>query len=153
MKLTTKYVENVRPDEARREIADGGCAGLYLLLQPSGHRSWAVRYRVGGRSAKLTIGSWPEVSLLDARVAAAAARKRVKQGEDPAAAKAGRQDQGRRREGKHRHRRLRKLHGNGGQEAADGRSAPVDPESADLSCARRDADRDRQALRHRAAAG
>jgi integrase len=87
MKLTTKYVENVRPDEARREIADGGCAGLYLLLQPSGHRSWAVRYRVGGRSAKLTIGSWPEVSLLDARVAAAAARKRVKQGEDPAAAK------------------------------------------------------------------
>jgi integrase len=87
MKLTAKYVENVRPDEVRREIADGGCAGLYLLLQPSGHRSWAVRYRVGGRSAKLTIGSWPEVSLLDARVAAAAARKRVKQGEDPAKAK------------------------------------------------------------------
>jgi integrase len=87
MKLTAKYVENVRPDEVRREIADGGCAGLYLLLQPTGHRSWAVRYRVGGRSAKLTIGSWPEVSLLDARVAAAAARKRVKQGEDPAKAK------------------------------------------------------------------
>ena len=87
MKLTAKYVENVRPDPVRREIADGGCAGLYLLLQPSGHRSFAVRYRVGGRSAKLTIGSWPEVSLLDARVAAAAARKRVKQGEDPAKAK------------------------------------------------------------------
>jgi integrase len=87
MKLTAKYVENVRPDEVRREIADGGCAGLYLLLQPSGHRSWAVRYRFNGRPMKLTIGSWPEVSLLDARVAAAAARKRVKQGEDPAKAK------------------------------------------------------------------
>jgi integrase len=88
MKLTAKYVENVRPDPVRREIADGGCAGLYLLLQPSGFRSWAVRYRINGKSKKLTIGSWPAVSLLDARVAAAAARKRVKQGEDPAKAKA-----------------------------------------------------------------
>jgi integrase len=87
MKLTAKYIENVRPDPVRREIADGGCVGLYLLLQPSGHRSWAVRYRFNGRPMKLTIGSWPEISLLDARVAAAAARKRVKQGEDPAKAK------------------------------------------------------------------
>src|SRR5260370_28269894 len=86
MKLTAKYVENVRPDRVRREMADGGCVGLYLLLQPSGHRSWAVRYRFNGRPMKLTIGSWPEVSLLDARVAAGAARKRGKQGEDPAKA-------------------------------------------------------------------
>jgi integrase len=86
MKLTAKYVENVRPDPVRREIADAGCAGLYLLLQPSGHRSWAVRYRINGKSKKLTIGSWPEVSLLDARVAAAAARKQVKLGNDPARA-------------------------------------------------------------------
>jgi integrase len=87
MKLTAKYVENVRPDPERREIADGGCAGLYLLLQPSGSRGWAVRYRINGKSKKLTIGPWPAVSLLDARVAASAARKRVKQGEDPAKAK------------------------------------------------------------------
>jgi integrase len=88
MKLTAKYVENVRPDPVRREVPDGGCTGLYLLLQPSGHRSWAARYRVGGKSTKLTLGSWPKVSLLDARVAATEALKAVKLGNDPAKARA-----------------------------------------------------------------
>ena len=46
-KLTTKSVENAKPGPQRREISDGG-SGLYLILQPSGHRSWAVRYRANG---------------------------------------------------------------------------------------------------------
>jgi integrase len=87
MRLTTKYIEKVRPDPVRREVPDS-TPGLYLQLQPSGHRSWAVRYRFNGRPNKLTIGPWPAVSLHDARVAAIRAREAVAKGMDPAKAKA-----------------------------------------------------------------
>jgi integrase len=87
MRLTAKYVENVRPDPVRREVPDS-TPGLYLQLQPSGHLSWAVRYRFNGRPNKLTIGPWPKVSLHDARVAAIRAREQVAKGMDPAKAKA-----------------------------------------------------------------
>jgi integrase len=87
MKLTVKSAEHIKPGLTRKEIPDSGCAGLYLLAQPSGAKSWAVRYRFGGRPTKLTIGPWPKVSLHDARVAAAEALKQVKQGNDPAKAR------------------------------------------------------------------
>jgi integrase len=89
MKLTPKTIEHLKPRDRRVEIPDAGAAGLYLLLQPSGHRSWAVRYRGanGGKPTKLTIGAWPKVSLHDARVAAAEALKQVKLGNDPARAR------------------------------------------------------------------
>jgi hypothetical protein len=86
-RLTAKAIENARPRATRDELPDGG-SGLYLVLQPTGHRSWAVRYRVNGKPVKHTIGAWPAVSLHDARVAAAEALKQVKLGNDPAAAKA-----------------------------------------------------------------
>jgi integrase len=85
-RLTTKFVENVKPRHERVEIPDGG-TGLYLILQSSGHRSWALRYRHAGRPAKLTIGSWPAVSLLDARKAAIDAQRELGRGHDPAAAR------------------------------------------------------------------
>src|SRR4051794_1861418 len=87
MKLTPKTIEHLKPRDRRVEIADAGAAGLYLLLQPSGHRSWAVRYRANGQPIKLTLGSWPQLSLHDARVAAAKAREQVAKGNDPAAAR------------------------------------------------------------------
>jgi integrase len=86
MRLTAKYVEKVKPDPVRREVPDS-TPGLYLQLQPSGHRSWAVRYRFNGRPSKLTLGPWPAVSLHDARVAAIRAREAVAKGMDPAKAR------------------------------------------------------------------
>jgi integrase len=87
MKFTPKTIEHLKPRDHRVEIPDSKADGLYLILQPSGHRSWAARYRADGRSVKLTLGSWPAVSLHDAREAAAAALKQVKLGNDPAKAR------------------------------------------------------------------
>jgi integrase len=87
-KFTTKFVENVKPGPARREIPDPGCSNLYLILQPSGVRSWAVRYRFGGKSVKLTLGQWPAMTLLDARKAAIESQRELGKGHDPAKAKA-----------------------------------------------------------------
>ena len=55
--LTAAAVERLRPDKERREVPDGGCSGLYLIIQPSGVKSWAMRFRrPSGKSAKLTLG-------------------------------------------------------------------------------------------------
>jgi integrase len=55
--LTAAAVKNHLPGRARREIPDGGCPGLRLVIQPSGRRSWAMRFRrPDGKTAKLTLG-------------------------------------------------------------------------------------------------
>ena len=74
-KLTAVSIANARPGAARRE--------LYLVLQPSGKRSWAVRYRIAGKSRKLTLAGFPPLAA--ARKAAADALLAVTQGKDPAA--------------------------------------------------------------------
>jgi hypothetical protein len=60
--LTAAAVQRLRPGKVRREIRDGGCPSLYLIIQSGGHRSWALRFRrPGGKPAKLTLG--PDVYL------------------------------------------------------------------------------------------
>ncbi|MGA8690882.1 MAG: tyrosine-type recombinase/integrase [Methyloceanibacter sp.] len=83
-KLTQISLEKIRPDPARRlEIPDAGKPGLYLVVQPSGRRSWAVRYRLpDGRTRKLTLIGLP--SLPVARALAQEALDKVAQGGDPA---------------------------------------------------------------------
>jgi integrase len=83
--LTTKTIENARTEAVRREIADGACKGLYLLVTPTGHKSWTVRYRHAGKSRKLTLPGFP--SLADARKQASAALADVARGVDPGMAK------------------------------------------------------------------
>jgi integrase len=90
-KLTAAFVERIKPDPSKRvEIPDTIVVGLYLTVQPSGHRSWCVRYRHARRPRKYTIGAYPAVSLAAAREAARAALEQVAKGMDPAAAKAAR---------------------------------------------------------------
>lgn len=100
--LTPISVENLRPGAKRYERPDGGCRGLYVVVQPSGVKSWAARYRFRGRPTKLTLGSVliepgaepntpPELGaplgLRAARELAAKALREVAAGIDPAALK------------------------------------------------------------------
>ena len=80
--LTQAAVEKTKPGTTRREIPDGG--GLYLVIQPSGAKTWAVRYRRDGRPRKLTLGAH---DLSVARGLARKALETVAQGGDPGAAK------------------------------------------------------------------
>lgn len=83
--LTAKAVENAHPEAARREIPDGLLAGLYLVVQPSGAKSWAIRYRFGGTPKKYTIGRWPGIDLAAARELGRKALFAVAEGRDPGA--------------------------------------------------------------------
>jgi integrase len=86
--LTARTVETLKAGSVRQEIPDRHMPNLYLVLQPSGHRGWAIRYRVGGRSRKHTIGSYPAIDLKAARELAAKAFRVVAEGRDPGYEKA-----------------------------------------------------------------
>ena len=60
-------IKSLPRPEKRREHPDDRISGLYLIAQPSGAKSWAVRYRVDGAPKKLTLGSYPVVDLSTAR--------------------------------------------------------------------------------------
>jgi integrase len=85
--LTARSVEAWKPGDKRVEVADAKAAGLYLVVAPSGAKSWACRYRFAGRPAKLTLGSYPTVGLADARRLARDALLEVASGRDPSEAK------------------------------------------------------------------
>jgi integrase len=81
--LTDIGIRNLKKSAKRREIPDGN--GLYVVVQPSGRKSYAVRYRFGGRPRKLTLPG--ALSLKAARKAAGDALYEVEKGRDPSAAK------------------------------------------------------------------
>jgi integrase len=56
-KLTVAAVQKYAPQTKRREIRDTQAPGLYLIIQPSGSKQWALRFRrPGGAHAKLSLG-------------------------------------------------------------------------------------------------
>src|SRR5262249_20110271 len=81
--LTIRTVESARGGKKRREIPDANLPGLYLIVQPSGAKSWAVRYRRHGRTRKLTLGAYPAIDLVAARDLGATALRDVAKNRDP----------------------------------------------------------------------
>src|SRR5947209_1497567 len=62
-------------------MPDGG--GLYLQVSPSGSKSWIYRYAHNARERQMGLGPFPDVSLQEARNAAAACRAIRREGNDP----------------------------------------------------------------------
>src|SRR5262245_49591157 len=87
MKLTALNVETWKPAATRQEVLDRD--GLYFIVQPSGVKSWALPYRrkSDGKAVKHTIGSYPMLSLKNARSAATELRAEIERGADPHGAK------------------------------------------------------------------
>ncbi|MDF0488826.1 tyrosine-type recombinase/integrase [Sphingomonas sp. H39-1-10] len=81
--LTVTGVEKVSKAAARQEIPDALVPGLYLVVQPSGKKSWAVRYRLAGKPQKFTVGSYPALDLPAAREEARSVLRAAAEGRDP----------------------------------------------------------------------
>jgi len=62
-------------------------SGLFLLVTPKGGRLWRQKYRFAGKEKGLAFGTYPEVSLKEARKKREDARNLLAQGIDPGAAK------------------------------------------------------------------
>jgi len=83
--LTDAQCRTAQPGPKRKKLSDG--QGLYLIIQPSGAKSWAWKYRIGGREKKLGLGSYPLFSLKQARDLRDEARRKLAEGIDPGAEK------------------------------------------------------------------
>jgi integrase len=68
-------------DKPRRRLADAG--GLYLEVSPNGSKRWFAKYRFDGKEKRLALGSYPDVSLKEAREGRDSARKVREDGSDP----------------------------------------------------------------------
>jgi integrase len=81
--LTPSAVANAKPQPKARKLADE--RGMYLLVKPDGARWWRFDYRRPGTSKcnTLSLGTFPDVSLKQARERRDAARKLPADGIDP----------------------------------------------------------------------
>jgi integrase len=87
LKLTQAVVLAARHDGPRDRtcIYDTECRGLYLVVYPSGRRSFYIAYRVAGRLRRHAIGELGDVTLHQARERAHDIRIAARAGHDPVA--------------------------------------------------------------------
>ena len=83
MPLTDTTIRNAKSGDKPIRLFDGG--GLYVEVQPSGHKWWRLKYRYGGKEKRLSLGVYPTVSLRDARERREKARKLLADRIDPSA--------------------------------------------------------------------
>ncbi len=81
MPLTDAKARNAKPGPKQVKHFDGD--GLYLLVTPAGGKCWRFKYRFGGKEKLLAFGTYPEISLSDARKRREEARELVANGVDP----------------------------------------------------------------------
>jgi hypothetical protein len=61
----------------------GDFDGLFLYVTPAGHRSWRFRYRFAGKQKQCVLGSYPELTLKDARAIRDDKKRLLRDGKDP----------------------------------------------------------------------
>jgi integrase len=74
-------LRSAKPRDKNYKISVGG--GLYLEVTPNGSKLWRWKYRIDNKENRYAIGSYPELSLREAREKMESARKQVKQGLHP----------------------------------------------------------------------
>ncbi len=87
-RLTDLEVRQAKPHDdptKRRVLPDG--YGLRLVIAPAGQRYWQFKTAAGGKEKLVQLGSYPELSLEDARAEASRVRGQVSEGLDPVAEK------------------------------------------------------------------
>ena len=77
----------LKVDKERNKGVYPDGAGLYLNVTIGGSKSWLYRYMLAGKAHWMGLGSYPDVSLAEAREKATECRKMVRQGADPLAEK------------------------------------------------------------------
>ncbi len=73
------------PDRKQARFTDAG--GMYLQVSPAGSKRWFLKYRVAGVEKQLALGSYPDLSLTNARKSRDAAKLQKAEGIDPVQAR------------------------------------------------------------------
>lgn len=81
MPLTDAAIRTAKPGEKPYKLADE--RGLFLLVNPNGAKWWRLKFRVEGKEKALSLGTYPDTSLKEARSKRDEARKQLAEGIDP----------------------------------------------------------------------
>jgi len=81
MKLTARQIDSAKPREKSYKLSDGG--GMYLEIFPNGAKSWRLKYRIAGKEKRVVFGTYPLLSLAEARQKRSEAKKLLLEGGDP----------------------------------------------------------------------
>ncbi|MDD2850445.1 MAG: integrase arm-type DNA-binding domain-containing protein [Desulfuromonadaceae bacterium] len=79
--LSDIQVSKAKPKDKPYKLTDGG--GLFILITPTGGKLWNLKYRFSDKEKKLSFGTYPALSLADARQRREDARKLLANGIDP----------------------------------------------------------------------
>ena len=82
-RLTALAIKQAKPKNKPYRMFDG--AGLYLDVRPNGSKYWRKKYRYAGKEKLLSIGTYPAITLKEAREACLLAQKDLQQNIDPSA--------------------------------------------------------------------
>ncbi|WP_242468236.1 Arm DNA-binding domain-containing protein [Burkholderia plantarii] len=74
MALTDLNIRTAKPADTQQKLYDGG--GLLLLITPAGGKRWLFKYRIGHKEKSLALGTYPAVSLAQAREPRDSAREK-----------------------------------------------------------------------------
>ena len=85
MSLTDIATRSARPTDKLQRPFDGN--GLYLEVSPSGGKWRHLKYRIGEKGKRVSIGVYPDVGLRDAREKSWTLRKQISAGINPALAR------------------------------------------------------------------
>jgi integrase len=83
MALNETKLRNLRPRTSLYRVADAN--GLCIEVSPAATKNWRYRYRYTGKATMLALGTYPAVTLLEARRKRDEARAMLKTGRNPAA--------------------------------------------------------------------
>src|SRR6185369_8043293 len=83
MPLTDTAIRTAKPAEKPYKLADE--KGLFLLVNPNGGKWWRLKFRIMGKEKLLSLGTYPETGLKEARGKRDDARKMMADGIDPGA--------------------------------------------------------------------
>ena len=86
-RLTTTQIAAFRSGATKRDITDAAVPGLVLRIGVSGSKYWLFRFKLKGRTSRISLGAFPSVSLAQARAAALENRDLLERGIDPRKAK------------------------------------------------------------------
>ena len=78
MPLTDTAIKKAKPEIKQRKLCDE--RGLFLLISPKGGKWWRFKYLFDGKEKLLSLGTYPDVSLKDARERRDEARKQAAAG-------------------------------------------------------------------------
>ncbi|MGE4072166.1 MAG: tyrosine-type recombinase/integrase [Lysobacterales bacterium] len=81
MALTDMLIRTAKSGQKSRRLYDSG--GLYIEISPSGGKWWRLKYRISGKEKRLSLGTYPDTGLKEARAKRDDARKLMAAGVDP----------------------------------------------------------------------